>query len=109
MRKRTLILFFVAAGIVAAAIGGFTTIRRGFSARDNSSAIAGGEDGLSSTRQAPCVERSRDPEKLGEVHAHVVIRRSDGTAHSGHLLEARVRATCDLILTESPSQKAPGH
>ena len=38
-----------------------------------------------------------------QVHAHVVVGRSDGTAHGGHLLEARVRPTCELILTESPS------
>jgi len=37
-----------------------------------------------------------------QVHAHVVVGRSDGTAHGGHLLEARVRPTCELILTESP-------
>jgi AraC family transcriptional regulator len=37
-----------------------------------------------------------------QVHAHVVAGRSDGTAHGGHLLEARVRPTCELILTESP-------
>ena len=36
------------------------------------------------------------------VHAHAVVGRSDGTAHGGHLLEARVRPTCELILTESP-------
>src|SRR5208283_1766441 len=34
-----------------------------------------------------------------QVHAHVVVGRSDGTAHGGHLLEARVRPTCELILT----------
>ena len=37
-----------------------------------------------------------------QVHAHVVVGRSHGTAHGGHLLEARVRPTCELILTESP-------
>ncbi|MGA2846232.1 MAG: PPC domain-containing DNA-binding protein [Candidatus Acidiferrales bacterium] len=37
-----------------------------------------------------------------QVHAHVVVGRFDGTAHGGHLLEARVRPTCELILTESP-------
>jgi len=31
------------------------------------------------------------------------VGRSDGTAHGGHLLEARVRPTCELILTESPT------
>jgi len=38
-----------------------------------------------------------------QVHAHMVVGRSDGTAHGGHLLEARVRPTCELILTESPT------
>jgi predicted DNA-binding protein with PD1-like motif len=37
-----------------------------------------------------------------QVHAHVVMGRATGTAHGGHLLEARVRPTCELILTESP-------
>jgi predicted DNA-binding protein with PD1-like motif len=38
-----------------------------------------------------------------QVHAHVVVGRSDGTAHGGHLIEARVRPTCELILAESPA------
>lgn len=37
-----------------------------------------------------------------QVHAHVVIGKSDGTAHGGHLLEGKVRPTCEVILTESP-------
>jgi predicted DNA-binding protein with PD1-like motif len=37
-----------------------------------------------------------------QVHAHVVVSKSDGTAHGGHLQEATVRPTCELILTESP-------
>jgi uncharacterized protein len=37
-----------------------------------------------------------------QVHAHLVIGRSDGTAHGGHLVKAIVRPTCELILTESP-------
>ncbi len=37
-----------------------------------------------------------------QVHAHVVIGKADGTAHGGHLLEAVVRPTCEVILTESP-------
>ena len=36
------------------------------------------------------------------VHAHAVIGRKDGTAQGGHLLEAHVRPTCEVILTESP-------
>jgi hypothetical protein len=39
-----------------------------------------------------------------QVHAHLVVGRRDGTAHGGHLLEARVRPTCELILTESPEE-----
>ena len=36
------------------------------------------------------------------VHAHVVVGRRDGSAHGGHLVEARVRPTCELVLTEAP-------
>ena len=37
-----------------------------------------------------------------KIHAHVVVGKRDGTAHGGHLLEARVWPTLELILTESP-------
>ena len=37
------------------------------------------------------------------VHAHAVIGRKDGTAHGGHLLEAHIRPTCEVVLAESPS------
>jgi uncharacterized protein len=37
-----------------------------------------------------------------QIHAHLVVGRADGTAHGGHLLNATVRPTCELILTESP-------
>jgi uncharacterized protein len=37
-----------------------------------------------------------------QVHAHVVVGKSDGTAHGGHLLEAHVWPTLEIILTESP-------
>jgi predicted DNA-binding protein with PD1-like motif len=36
------------------------------------------------------------------VHAHVVVGKSDGTAHGGHLMEAHVWPTLELILTEPP-------
>ena len=38
-----------------------------------------------------------------KVHAHVVVGKSDGTAHGGHLIEARVRPTLELVLTELPA------
>jgi uncharacterized protein len=37
-----------------------------------------------------------------QIHAHVVIGKADGSAHGGHLLEARVWPTLEVILTESP-------
>ena len=37
------------------------------------------------------------------VHAHLVVGKSDGTAHGGHLKEAIVRPTLELILTETPA------
>ena len=37
-----------------------------------------------------------------ELHAHVVLGRRDGTATGGHLLEARVRPTLEVVLIESP-------
>ena len=37
-----------------------------------------------------------------KVHAHVVVGKRDGTAHGGHLLEARVWPTLEVILIESP-------
>jgi predicted DNA-binding protein with PD1-like motif len=36
------------------------------------------------------------------VHAHVVLGKPDGTAHGGHLIEAGVRPTSEVILVESP-------
>lgn len=38
-----------------------------------------------------------------KVHAHVVVGRHDGTTRGGHLLEAHVRPTLEVILTESPT------
>ena len=37
-----------------------------------------------------------------QVHAHVVVGKSDGTAHGGHLLEAHVRPTLEVVVIESP-------
>ena len=37
-----------------------------------------------------------------QLHAHVVVGRRDGTAMGGHLLEARVRPTLEVVLVESP-------
>lgn len=37
-----------------------------------------------------------------QIHAHAVLGRSDGTTRGGHLLEARVRPTLEMVLTETP-------
>jgi predicted DNA-binding protein with PD1-like motif len=37
-----------------------------------------------------------------QIHAHVVLGKADGTAHGGHILEAHVWPTLEVILTESP-------
>ena len=37
-----------------------------------------------------------------KLHAHVVLGKSDGTALGGHLLEAHVRPTLEVMLVESP-------
>ncbi|HUH91752.1 MAG TPA: PPC domain-containing DNA-binding protein [Casimicrobiaceae bacterium] len=38
-----------------------------------------------------------------KLHAHVVVAKSDGTAHGGHLLEGIVRPTLEVVLNESPA------
>jgi len=38
-----------------------------------------------------------------KLHPHVVVAKADGTAHGGHLLEAVVRPTLEIIVTESPA------
>ncbi|MGH6944176.1 MAG: PPC domain-containing DNA-binding protein [Geminicoccaceae bacterium] len=37
-----------------------------------------------------------------KLHPHIVVGKADGTAHGGHLLEAHVRPTLEVIVTESP-------
>ena len=41
-----------------------------------------------------------------KIHAHVVVGKRDGIAHGGHLLEARVRPTLEVMLVESPARLA---
>lgn len=37
------------------------------------------------------------------LHIHVTIGRSDGSSMSGHLLDARVQPTLELMVVDSPS------
>ena len=38
-----------------------------------------------------------------KLHAHIVVGKRDGTAHGGHLIEAIVRPTLEVMLIESAS------
>ena len=44
---------------------------------------------------------ARDEQGNPKAHAHVVIGKRDGTAHGGHLLEAYVRPTLEVVIVES--------
>jgi predicted DNA-binding protein with PD1-like motif len=43
------------------------------------------------------------PSGEAAVHIHVVVGRRDGTALAGHLGQAHVRPTLEVLLTESPA------
>ncbi len=38
-----------------------------------------------------------------KVHAHIVVGRADGAAVGGHLLEAHVRPTLEVVVVETPA------
>ena len=38
-----------------------------------------------------------------KLHAHVVVGKSDGVALGGHLIDARVRPTLEIVLVETPA------
>ena len=38
-----------------------------------------------------------------EAHVHVVVGRRDGSAHGGHLMEAVVWPTLEVVITETPT------
>jgi predicted DNA-binding protein with PD1-like motif len=42
------------------------------------------------------------PDGKAGLHAHVAVARRDGSAYGGHLLEAHVRPTLEVIITEEP-------
>jgi predicted DNA-binding protein with PD1-like motif len=46
---------------------------------------------------------ARDGKGEPKVHAHVVVGKADGTAHGGHLLDAYVRPTLEVVIVESAS------
>ncbi len=46
------------------------------------------------------IARGDDGPKL---HAHVVVGKRDGAAFGGHLIDARVRPTLEIVLVETPA------
>lgn len=44
-----------------------------------------------------------------KLHAHVVLGRSDGSTLGGHLVEAHVRPTLEVILVEEPEHLQKQH
>src|SRR5262249_30340724 len=49
------------------------------------------------------------PDGKPALHIHVVLGRRDGTALAGHLVEAHVRPTLEVILTEPPAHLVKAH
>jgi len=45
---------------------------------------------------------ARDDKGQSQVHVKVVVGRSDGSACGGHLFEASVRPTMEIVIVESP-------
>jgi predicted DNA-binding protein with PD1-like motif len=46
---------------------------------------------------------AEDPSGRPALHVHLVVGKRDGTAMAGHLGEAHVRPTLEVIVTESPA------
>jgi predicted DNA-binding protein with PD1-like motif len=44
-----------------------------------------------------------------KIHVHAVLGRSDGSTRGGHLIEARVRPTLEVMLVESPHRLRRKH
>ena len=76
MRKRTLLMLIVAAGVASAALFGFATIRRGFSARDSPSFVETYVAKTARRLSVPASQRNAanpfapSPEVLAETRAH---------------------------------------
>ena len=44
---------------------------------------------------------AHDDQGNPKLHAHVVVGKSEGSAHGGHLLNAYVRPTLEVVLVET--------
>ena len=87
-----------------AAIGAFSEVRLGFfdlGRRDYDVVRIEEQVEVLSLVGDVALERGRP-----KLHAHVVVGKRDCTAHGGHLIDARVRPTLELILEQSPVRLA---
>jgi uncharacterized protein len=50
-----------------------------------------------------------DDKAKPKLHVHAVLGRRDGSVVGGHLLEARVRPTLEVVLVESPTHLQRRH
>jgi hypothetical protein len=46
---------------------------------------------------------------LPKLHAHVVVGTRDGSTRGGHLIEAHVRPTLEVVIVESPTHLRRRH
>ena len=81
------------------AIGAFSDVTLGYFERDRKDyrRIPIGEQVEVLSLVGDVARKGEEP----EVHAHVVIGKADGSAHGGHLLEAHVWPTLEVVLSES--------
>ena len=49
------------------------------------------------------------PDGKRALHIHLVVGRRDGTALAGHLSQAHVRPTLEVVLTEQPAHLRKAH
>jgi predicted DNA-binding protein with PD1-like motif len=84
------------------AIGAFSDVTVGFFERERKEykRIALREQVEVLTLAGDVAVKDTDP----QVHAHVVVGKADGTAWGGHLLEAHVWPTLEVVLVESPAE-----
>ena len=90
------------------AIGAFSDVTVGFFVRESKQykrlSIAEQVEVLALTGDI-----TLDPKGVPQVHAHVVVGKADATAHGGHLLEAHVWPTLEVIIEEAPAHLRRRH
>jgi uncharacterized protein len=101
----TLLQFAMQNGLAAAhftAIGGFSDVILGYFERERKA-----------YKKIPLHEQVEVLSLIGDIalkedgtpqiHAHVVLGDANGLAHGGHIMEAHVWPTLELVLEESPA------